>query len=230
VAEKIKLIYSLFTDIVIFASFIVSIINWNKIRENKLMILFPFYILFSLLIDIHDYFPPSKSFGAAPLNIFSVVEFFFFYNFYRMVFLAKSLKLILAILCLGFIISSILILFFLNKIYESENFFSLIRTHLFVEILVLENIFLVIPVLFYYRSLFNPPYIQNLVNDPIFLIMTGIIFCFSISTPILVFARTIANLDKQSYYYLNIISVIGFIIMHIFFIKAFINLKKCSYT
>ena len=194
------------------------------------MKLFPFYIFFSLSIDIHDYFPQSKSFGAAPLNIFSIVEFFFFYNFYRMVFEGKTLKSILIILCLGFIISTIIISFFLNKIYDSENFFSLIRTHLFVEILVLENIFLVIPVLFYYRSLFKPPYIQNLVNDPIFLVMTGIIFCFSISTPILVFARTIAKVDKQSYYYLNIISVLGFIIMHIFFIKAIINLKKCSFT
>lgn len=228
-AEKIKLAYSLLTDLTIFISFVVSLIYWNRIKKNRIIVFFPIYILVSLLIDIHDYFPIAQSFGAAPLNIFSIIEFFFFYNFFRMVIKNVSAQILLNSLSLTFTICVTIIFIYFNKIYQNEGFLELIKTHLFVEILVIENIFLVIPVLLYYKTLFDPPYINNLVNEPIFLIMTGIIFCFSITTPILVFSRMIANINKETYYYLYIINAIGFIIMHIFFIKAFINIKRCSY-
>jgi hypothetical protein len=228
VAEKIKLAYSLITDLTIFISFVVSLIYWHSIKKNRLIVFFPIYILFSLLIDVHDYFPITHSLGAAPLNIFSIIEFFFFYNFFKMVIQNASAQMLLNSLLLAFTICVTIIFIYFNNIYQNEGFLELIKTHLFVEILVLENIFLVIPVLVYYKLLFRPPYINNLVNNPIFLIMTGIIFCFSITTPILVFSRMIANINKQAYYYLYIINAVGFIIMHIFFIKAFINMKRCS--
>ena len=227
-AEKIKLAYSLITDLTIFISLVVSLIYWNRIKKNRLIVFFPIYILFSLLIDVHDYFPLAHSLGAAPLNIFSIIEFFFFYNFFKMVIQNVFAQILLNSLSLAFTICVTIIFFYFTNIYQTEGFLELIKTHLFVEILVLENIFLVIPVLLYYKSLFRPPYINNLVNDPIFLIMTGIIFCFSITTPILVFSRMIANINKEAYYYLYIINAVGFIIMHIFFIKAFINIKRCS--
>lgn len=221
---KITLINNIIPDSVIFTSFIFSLIYWKNIKQHRCLKLFPFYIIISFLADLTQYFGITKIVHSLPQNVFVLIEFLFFYNFFRCVLNQKKRKNILVILFLLFVFSTIIILFLINIKYEKNILYWLIRRPI-LEIFLIENILLVIPVLLYYKSLFNQPFIKNLPKDPVFLIMTGILFCFSISTPILVFIRSIHIYDKWAAFYLYMINPVGFIIMHTFFIKAFLNLK-----
>jgi hypothetical protein len=223
--EKVNLIYSTLTFCTILISLLFSIAYWKRIKKMKYIRLLPFYIAFSFIVDLPYYFHKYLHLNALPGNIFTIVEFLFFYHFYRNVMPEKKIKSILGILVAVFITFLVIMVIFLQNKYPNETFFSIWKTHAFFEVIVIENILLVIPILLYYKSLFNPPFIRNLTNDPIFLIMTGVLFCFSISIPVFLFSRMLAHYDSEVYYYLYMINSIAYITMHIFFIKAYLNIK-----
>ena len=226
-SEKVYWVYTILVDCSILISFLFSIFYWKSIRKMMFLRLFPFYTGFSLITDCFNYFPKYRS-NHLPLNIFIVVEFLFFYQFYRNVLKEKKTKNILTILAALFIVFFITTLIVFRYQNPILPFFSIFNTPLLPDVVVIENILLVIPILLYYKSLFNPPFIRkNLTNDPIFLIMTGVLFCFSISTPFFLFEKIIAVHDRDSYYYLFMINAIAYTIMHIFFIKAYLNIKVC---
>lgn len=223
--EKIFIIYSALMDCTILISLIFSIVYWKSLKKFRYLSLFPIYTGLSLIVDLENYLPYYDNLKALPENIFTIVEFLFFYNFYKNVLLEKKQKIILRYLFVGFILFSVIIGFFFHLKYPTESFLSIYKTHVIAEAIVIGNILLVIPTLLYYKSLFNPPFIRNLTNDPVFLIMTGVLFCFSISTPIFIFSRLLFHYNKDVYYYLFMINCTAYLTMHIFFIKAYINTK-----
>lgn len=206
---------------VIFATFLVCVIRWKKIKTYQCLKAFPMYFLLSFssaVISLY-YKEETRHFS---INIFPLIEIIFFYNFFRYV--LKRFEIILIILFVLFLMITIIGLTLFQDKY-SGSIYLLIKNRAMFEFFFIENIFLVIPVLFYYKSIFSVPYLKNLSKDPIFLIMTGIIFCFAISIPVMGFIRTIYHQNKLAAVYLYTINSIGYVIMHFFFIKAFINLK-----
>ncbi|HXL58622.1 MAG TPA: hypothetical protein VN958_20310, partial [Chitinophagaceae bacterium] len=55
--EKVNLVYSTLTSCTIFISLLFSIAYWKSIKKMKYIKLFPFYIAFSLIVDLPYYFP-----------------------------------------------------------------------------------------------------------------------------------------------------------------------------
>lgn len=225
-AEKVLMFYSALMDCTILVSLTFSIVYWSSLKKIKYLRFLPFYTGISFIVDTDYYFHNLGTLKELPENIFTIGEFILFYNFYSYVLVKRENKIILQILIVIFLIFFVIILAFLQNKYSTESFIAIYKNHIIVEQIVICNILLVIPTLIYYKSLFNPPYKKNLTNDPIFLIMTGILFCFSLSTPIFLFSRMLVHYNREIYYYLFMINSTAYLTMHVFFIKAYINIKS----
>ena len=225
-AEKIKWLYTIIQLLIVFISMVYGVLYWQKIKQNGYLKLFPFYIVVSMLLTLASLFKNINSLSLLVQNIFIPFEFFIFYNFFIKVLQNKKVYPILIILSVLFVLSVIIVpAYYYTNQNKYKNVILFLSHRGFSEIFVIENIFIVIPILLYYTSLFNRPYIKNLSADSIFFAMTGILFCFTISTPLFVFYKIIWSQSRQIYTFLFPINCLAYIIMHIFFIKAFKSIK-----
>jgi hypothetical protein len=221
-AEQVRWMYILLQVSILFISLVYGIIYWNQIKQHGYLKLFPLYTGISLSLSLLWFFKIIHFRGLLIQNIFILFEFLIFYNFFIKVLKNKKFYFILITLNVLFFLSIFLVVAFLyNNQNKYMNIISFLRHLRSSELSVIENIFIVIPVLLYYISLFNRPYIKNLSGDPIFLVMTGILFCMVLSIPVFAFQNIIMDNNRQVYLYLYIINSISYIIMHLFFIKAF---------
>ncbi len=225
-AEKVRLYYNITQHLIVLLSFIYSLFYWKQIKRSYLK-LFPLYILISLIIGIPWYFKYIDFPSVLLENIFILFEFFIFYNFYLQLFKQQKIYKTLYVLALIFLISFIVIpTIIYNNQTKFKDIFSLLDHDVFTECIVIGNVLIVIPALFYYKSLFYPPYIKNLSSNPVFLIMTGILFCFATSIPVFLFQRIIVLHNRVLYLYLYMINAFGYITMHLFIIRAYMNIKN----
>lgn len=223
-AEKVYFYYTIAQHSIMFFSLLLSITYWKKIMQSRLK-LFPLYLFISLIIIIPWYIKKIPFPGIAVQNIFIIFEYYFFYTFYKKVLREKKYFTLLILLNAIFTVSIIAIpVINFNAQHKFFNLIFWLNQTTFPELYVIECITIVIPVLFYYKLLFTPPFKKDLASDPIFLIMTGILFCFTISIPVFALQELIPQ-DKQLFIYLYIINSFSYIIMYLFFIKAFRQLR-----
>ena len=223
--EKVQFLYTALHNLIIFISLLYGIIYWGKIKQHEYLKLFPVYIAASLLVSVPWFFKNFNFPGVLFQNIFVPFEFYIFYYFFIKILQSKTSHFILTSLTILFSLLMIIIpaLLYLNQSkYTGIEFFN---HTVFTEILVIANILIVIPILLYYRSLFNRPYIKNVTADPVFLVMTGILFCVAFTIPVYAFQKVILRHNISLYLYLYIINSIAYIVMHLFFIKAFKNIQ-----
>ena len=225
-AEKIQWVYNMLQLLIVFISLSYGIIYWQKIKQHGYFLLFPIYTAVSLSTTLLWFVKNIDFPGVLIENIFIAFELVIFYNFFIKVFKEKRVYIILICLCALFFISLILgaVLLYSHQ-NEYMNIITFFNHFGFTELVVIEEIFVVIPILLYYISLFNRPYINNLSEDPIFLVMTGMLFCMVSSLPIFVFSKVIINYDRPLLIYLYIINSVAYIVMHLFFIKAYQSIK-----
>lgn len=225
--QKIQWISNLLQVLIVFISLLYAIIYWRKIKRNGYFTLLPIYIFISLVISGFWFFKQQINFpGKLIQNFFIPFEFFVFYNFFIKVLKGKKYFFILITLSVLFFLSIIIIGAFLYSHQTTYvDIISFLSNYGFSELFVIENILIVIPVLLYYISLYNRPYIKHITQDPTFLVMTGILFCFTISTPIFAFGPLIWAKHKNIFTYLYIINSLAYILMHLSFIKAFKSIK-----
>ena len=88
-----------------------------------------------------------------------------------------------------------------------------------------EHIIVVIPTLIYYKSIFENTVRIKLSRDPAFLEMTGTLFGFVVPIPIYAYGFILLATDKTNYLYLYTFNSIGYILLHIFLIKAYMVTK-----
>ncbi|HUS01717.1 MAG TPA: hypothetical protein VMY77_08320 [Chitinophagaceae bacterium] len=224
-AARVELLYNTLQVLIVFTSLTYGIIYWGEIKQHVYLKLLPIYTAVSLSLSLLWFFK-KINFPVILQHFFIPFEFFIFYNFFIKVLKNKKNYYILISLSTLFYISLIIIAALL---YSNQNKYltviSFFNNKSLPELIVIENIFIGIPVLLYYISLFNHPYIQKISADPIFLVMTGILFCMVLSTPVFVFQNIIVNNNRQVYQYLYIINSIAYIVMHLFFIKAYKSIK-----
>ena len=109
-------------------------------------------------------------------------------------------------------------------LYVAEYCIESLEKKTFFEIIALSNIFIVLPVILYYKSLFFFP-IKNINQDPVFYVMTGILFGMSLIIPIDALHLLIKSYSKFLFLNLYTLNSLGYILMHIFFIKSYLTLK-----
>jgi len=94
-----------------------------------------------------------------------------------------------------------------------------------VYILLINNGGLFILCLFYYVRLFSSILVVQVKSDPAFWVVTGILICMCITLPIAAYRIFLCTglpevvVIEQNVYFLGIV---GYIIMHLFFIKAYL--------
>ena len=224
--DKIRLFYTITQDSIILFSLICSIIFWKNIRHSYLKN-FPFYTAFSIIVALTWYIKSVHFIGRTCQNVFVAFEFFTFYNFYLHVFRDNKIyKIILNILIVIFATAQIIIPIALYCNANKASATVALLNNVFTELIVIENILIAVPALIYYRSLFFPPFINNLSTNYIFLAMSGILFCFAISIPVFLFQRILLPQNKQLYMSVYMINSFGYITMHLFFIRAYLNIRN----
>lgn len=214
-------IYTAFHDLVIFISLLYSLYYLRKIRTVDYLKYFPLYTVISLAVDLTFYF--NKSLGNLEVNIFLFLEFIFFYNFYWKILNDKKSRIAIIFLSVMYLVLVIVMLYmYINS--SNYTFFVLLKKRSFIELMALDNIFIVIPAILYYKVLFLSP-IKKLKENPIFLIVTGILIGFSIMIPVDAMFWVIKSYDINLFLYLYILNAFGYIIIHYCFIKSYKLLK-----
>ena len=216
-AKTLVLIYGIVTDLVILSSFIFSVRYFKELKKYRYLKLFPIYTAISFLVDLVGYF--NKSFGTMATNLFVPFEFVMFYIFFgRVLDDKRNLKT----LC---ILGSLYVVFFLIMLiiqYDKDHLslLKLFEKRVYLDFVLVSYILIVLPIILYYKSLFSSVSL-NLNKDPVFLIMTGIMFGFSLIIPINTFHLVVRHNSIETYLYFYILNAFGYIFMHLFFIKAY---------
>ena len=211
-------IYTSIQDFVLFFSLLCAVYYSKKISRTGYLKLFPIYTLISLLVDLTFYY--NKSIGNLEVNIFLFLEFYFFYDFFWKIMDEKKSRNLLIIFSLIYLILlSVMLSMYLNT-YKNYTIYLLLQKRAFVEIMALNNIFIVIPCILYYKSLFQFP-LKKFKENPIFIIVTGLLIGFSIMIPVDAMFWLIKSHNKNLFLYLYILNTIGYVIIHYHFIKAY---------
>ena len=110
-----------------------------------------------------------------------------------------------------FFIVALIIFIITDIVYRYVISFGIANTGLFIFCI------------YYYYQLFRKPPILNLLKEPSFWIITGILFGMSTTIPIFLMGGYLYhNLPRNIFYSIATIAPFGYGIMHLFFIKAFL--------
>ncbi len=176
-----NIIYSV-TDLlnfgVIIFAFFISIVHRKK---NLLPIhIYITALMFIMLpIEAVNYLIPQNKFleqiKTITLNVFSIVEIFLLYYFINQNLSRKFFKIVTLLLFMAYVLICCTIWF------GKRHAFSLFMPDLFG----IENLFITISCLFYFYEVFKSDLNIDFKSDPTFIIMSGILFYFSVTTPLI---------------------------------------------
>ena len=221
IVKTIVLIYARVLDVVILSSFVCSIVYFKKIIKNKSLLLFFFYTVVSLTVDIVGIC--DRPLGIFAINLFVPFELLIFYIFYLRIFTNGQNRTIIFFL-LGIYLIIFCVLWVGHFRVEHTNLIKLLKLHTFTDVQIVSNTLIILPIILYYKSLFKTTP-RNLNSDPVFIIMTGIIFGFSIMIPMQTMYVVLGSIDTETYLYFYIFNTLGYIFMHLFIMKAYTILK-----
>jgi hypothetical protein len=142
------------------------------------------YFIFTKFVQIRE----TRIVINTSVNIFVVIEFVFSYIFLLQVISSGKKRAILRIL------GSAFLLFLLGLwSFQFEVFYYYVSDF----ILVLESLLLVIPCLVYFYELFKFPRPIDLIHDPFFWAVTGILFYHSCIIPLYLLAVPISKMTEN---------------------------------
>ncbi len=200
---------------VILVSFLISLF----IPKNKIAYMRGFYFcpLIALLLSINAiyslYFPVYfKDMLFTIQNCLFILDLLFWYHFFLKVLNNKKDSEKLEKLLLLTLLFAVYLIFFSTA--GTKNL------HVIALTAICKTIFCV----FFYYKLFKNLYYQNILKEPSFWIITGLIFCSCLSLPFYGLHSYIKS-QFSSLISSNIFSVSNMliIIMHLFFIKAYLR-------
>jgi hypothetical protein len=188
-----------------FSSATIGIIVY-RIKPRWEMLAIVIYSFMSLLTSLLVVLDPFHARGL-PVNIFT---FFEYYLFSFLIAKTVGFKFIRSPL----IVTSTLFTAFLTRYIMR---FRLDQMH--AELIILENIFLTILALYYYKKLVFTDRIIDFKSDFMFWVITGAIMYFCLSTPYFVFVYGLTFKNMQILFLVN--TVLN-AFMHCFFIIGFL--------
>lgn len=156
-------------------SMIVGFATLVKNRNAFYLRLFPFFLLLALATELYSFNLGQKNIpNIAYYNLFSVVAFLFYmYVLHYVVFSRIAKRIILGVM-VGYALISLTNILFIQKIHT----FHTITYSLGCFILIVISIY-------YFYELFQVPRSINLKREPAFWIVSGLLFFYSCTLPIL---------------------------------------------
>lgn len=199
------------------------------------------FYLFSFIISFYasrNFFLPSylKRFYWYPL-IGLIVIIFFWLNFFKI----TPLYFYYYLNRFSLLFHYTFLAFFIFKVLNNHDFFNLEKILFIVFFIILlcvqvydyinstynsfflTNTFLVIFCINFYYKLLNTTPVIALKEEPFFWIISGVFLGMGITIPFYAFQQYLFQFISNSLFYLLIlIAGVGYSLMHIFFIKAFL--------
>ncbi len=161
----------------IIIAFIISLTH----RGNKALFPLQLYIFISLVVNIFleiiDSLPncdPLGRIASSVANIYSFIEISLLFYFVNSILKRKKFRFILKVLLL--IYFSICILIWTGK-YQA-------LFYIVPQLFGIENFFITVSCLFYFYEVLNSELVLNFKSDGIFVAICGLLFYFSIMTPL----------------------------------------------
>jgi len=195
----------------------IFLISYKKNRNKNIppyMKGFYFYPLVGLIMILFFWLDYIK---ISPNNLFQTINTLslIFHYYFLASFICKVLKL------QGiFDFERILFWIFLSIIICSEVYDFLNKTRISF---IVTNTFLLFFCICYYNKLFKNISVINLTDEPSFWVITGVFLGMGITLPFYIFNQYLFNLiSRDNYYLLALMGISGYMIMHLFFIKAFL--------
>jgi hypothetical protein len=175
---------------------------------------FPLYCLVNLLSEIIAYLFPAQM--GLIYNLFNGFELVYFAYFLTRVIDSRRVKrLVWLLIPLGF-----LVIYLVQADFQKVSAVSIL----------LESVILMIPGLTYFHEIFLTKWVGNLLREPSFWMVTGIVFYIFLQIPIIMFTAYFSYHDgvavgSEVYAIHNYVLIITYIL----FIKAMTCKRKRSY-
>jgi hypothetical protein len=193
-----------------------SIISW-KHRHNKLLFPILLYILISLALNlflkIYDFLPKNNTnhdYTLIAINIYSLLEISLLFYFINSITKGAKFRSVMKILYFLFLLIFGIIL------YENHKGFIFYIPYL----LGLENLFIIISCFFYMYETFNSDILIDFKSDSKFIVISGILFYFSISIPYFFGAYNIFKIGL--FHVFNLLNLFFYVLLFISFMKAYL--------
>jgi hypothetical protein len=199
----------------ILIAFIISL----TYRNNKALLPIQLYIIVSLVVNIFleiteilPNYDPSGRIASAVSNIYSLIEISLLFYFIHGNLRRKGFRAILKILLLSYFLICILI-----WAGKYQALFSIVP-HLFG----IENFLISITCLFYFYEVLNSELVLNFKSDAIFIVICGLLFYFSIMTPLLFSYFIWVNVAPELNQIVRIMNMIFYSLLFISIMKAYL--------
>jgi|SRR5450432_1304878 len=209
-------IIDFFVQFTIVSATIVGIRN----LKNK-VILYPifFYILVSLFNDIFltifEYLPQfkySQIISTVEINIFNIISFSLFINFFYRIMTSEKNKVIVIIIYFLYIIFCLGVYLILPKTFIS----------FLPPLYAVGFLFIVVVSLIYILEILNSDLDSDFKSNPVFIAVCGILFYSSVTIPMFFFSHIIYEAANNYYLIYNGLIGIFLILLFFTFIKAFL--------
>ncbi|MEJ7611687.1 MAG: hypothetical protein WKF88_10960 [Ferruginibacter sp.] len=214
-----EIIYNGF-QVLLTSLYFINLFLFLKVRKNKniegLLQTFYLYPLVGALVSMLFWL---RHFDLFPKDIFriinqvSVLFHFSFLSFfiYKKVDRSKIYRFIAIVFFI------IIIPFLYNDMFKGT----------FVSFAI-ANGFLFILCCFYFYNLFSSPPVLNLLQEPAFWICSGILLGSGLLIPFNAFNRQFLNLilNREIFYLLGVLAMLGYIVLHFFLIKSFLCTRQ----
>jgi len=191
---------------------VVSLMNFRKIRELRILLLYALIAflqhLLYIYVNVFEDQRAESAGGGSFLNLFMLIELVLFYRFIGASLRSGTAKAFLKILMPAFVLVT------LGSWQFSGSFPDAVA-----RLSVIESYLIILPVLFYYYELLHHPPLQNIMSDPRFWSLTGMLFLFILIMP-LFFQNGIPLVADKPVRRLHTLNCIGYIILFLFFINA----------
>ncbi len=205
--------------IMILISFIASIIPVLLKKNIAALRYFPVFLLLSFIVEYISWKMGNTSQNNIFIyNLFSVFEFIFYFFFLRSIINHFYTKKIILYAIIVYLILALLNIFFI----QGKNTF---HTYTYI----LGSLFIVILCIVYFNFLFRFTKSESLVRDPLFWIVTGLLFSFTFSLPVLGINNFVIKMPSRFYRILGFMIDFMNISLYLLFTIGFlcrINIRK----
>lgn len=196
--------------------FVIGIAKKNKFSELRRLHFYPLSsciqiashnIIYKLNFDI----PFEDKINLVLIHFFTVVEIIVIYNFYSQIFKSKKIRKIM-----WFLPAGLLTLIITYWLLPSKLFIPAF------DIFFGEAVCILIPEFYYFIELFKYPLVDHLKNEPVFWVITGIIFYFSTTLPLFSFKDLIQGIGSMNEPEVYSINFICYSILFLMITKAYL--------
>lgn len=201
-----------------FCAAVVGVVYRKRHRETKYLFIYAAASFTETLISIiiSTWYPEAREMGVSNMfiNVFLIIEIAVLYHFYLQVFRLVRVRIILKTILIMYVTSMISVWLIRNSFHKDAGIFF-----------ILQAILILIPGLYYFFEIAKSSSRTNLLSDPVFLVMIGILLYFGCTLPLFL-SDSFLDLNKAAERNLYGINCICYALFYLIMTRAFLLKRK----